>query len=254
MSWNLGDSGIGCIPLIPSFQAINVLTLARGLSWLAELRYLAPTDIYDAQICWSLKCIRSSPSHPIPFFRHTHSFIPSRQSNRMKAVTYAALLMGVLTTALGQTLGPSPTESVGCVPHGDHWDCEGPRETTGVTSATGPALTTAPTTTAHHDDDDHDHGHDHTDDEDDHHSGTGSIKPSPTESYGCEAHGDHWHCEGHVTASPTGSAPSTLITTSSTTSLAADAASTSTSVSTAGAPHATGLCVAGLMAVVAMAL
>jgi hypothetical protein len=24
--------------------------------------------------------------------------------------------------------GPSPTESIGCEPHGDHWHCEGPRE------------------------------------------------------------------------------------------------------------------------------
>ncbi|KAK4166329.1 hypothetical protein QBC43DRAFT_332558 [Cladorrhinum sp. PSN259] len=167
----------------------------------------------------------------------------------MKAVTYAALLMGVLTTALGQTLGPSPTESVGCVPHGDHWDCEGARVTADVTTATGPALTTAPTTTAHHDDDDHDH----SDDEHDDPTGTGSIKPSPTESYGCEAHGDHWHCEGHVTVSPTGSGLTTLTTTTSTSSLAAGAASTTTSTSTAGAPHATGLGIAGFMAVVALA-
>ncbi|KAK4231685.1 hypothetical protein QBC38DRAFT_201489 [Podospora fimiseda] len=172
----------------------------------------------------------------------------------MKAVTYAALLMGVLSTALGQkTLGPSPTESIGCVPHGDHWDCEGPRVTADVTTGTGPAVTTAPATTpAHHDDDhDHDHDHDHSDsdDEHDHHSGTESLKPSPTESYGCEPHGDHWHCEGHVTAS------STLFTTTTSTSASADAASTSSSaVSTAGAAQATGLGIAGLMAVVAMAL
>ncbi|KAK4462399.1 hypothetical protein QBC42DRAFT_201449 [Cladorrhinum samala] len=164
----------------------------------------------------------------------------------MKAFTYAALLMGVLTTALGQTLGPSPTESVGCVPHNDHWDCEGPRVTTGVTSATDPALTNAPTTTAHHDDD---HGHDHGEDDDDHDhthtdaAGTGSIKPSPTESYGCEPHGDHWHCEGHVTASATGSATSNPA-----------AAATETSSSTAGAAQATGLGIAGLVAVIAMAM
>lgn len=24
---------------------------------------------------------------------------------------------------------PSPTESVGCEPHGDHWHCDGPAET-----------------------------------------------------------------------------------------------------------------------------
>lgn len=32
----------------------------------------------------------------------------------------------------------------------------------------------------------HDHD-DHTDE-----AGTGTISPSPTESVGCEAHGDHW--------------------------------------------------------------
>ena len=30
------------------------------------------------------------------------------------------------------------------------------------------------------------------DDHDDHDEGTGSIAPSPTESVGCEPHGDHW--------------------------------------------------------------
>ncbi|EEP76969.1 predicted protein [Uncinocarpus reesii 1704] len=32
---------------------------------------------------------------------------------------------------------PSPTESIGCEPHGDHWHCEGPHET-GTTPATEP--------------------------------------------------------------------------------------------------------------------
>lgn len=55
---------------------------------------------------------------------------------------------------------PSPTESTGCEPHGDHWHCDGPAET-GSTAAS-----------------------------------TSSIMPSPTESVGCEPHGDHWHCDG----------------------------------------------------------
>ena len=42
--------------------------------------------------------------------------------------------------------------------------------------------------------DDHDH------DEDDHASGSGTLPPSPTASVGCEAHGDHWHCDGPATA------------------------------------------------------
>lgn len=72
-------------------------------------------------------------------------------------------------------LPPSPTESVGCEPHGDHWHCDGPR----VTDAS--AVTTA---THDHDDEDHDH------------SATGVLPPSPTESVDCEPHGDHWHCDG----------------------------------------------------------
>ncbi|KAK4647418.1 uncharacterized protein QC761_101320 [Podospora bellae-mahoneyi] len=179
----------------------------------------------------------------------------------MKAVTYAALLLGALSTALGQTTadpGPSPTESIGCVPHNDHWDCEGPRVTdavvtTGMATGAAPVVTTA---AAHHDHDsdgdDHDHDHDHTDDEDDHTDapGTGSIKPSPTESYGCEAHGDHWHCDGHRTAS------STLIAVTTTnTGADSEAATTTSSTSTAGAAQITGLSLAaGVAAIIAMAL
>lgn len=62
---------------------------------------------------------------------------------------------------------PSPTESAGCEPHGDHWHCDGPAET----SSEG--------------------------DEDASVSET-PTEPSPTESVGCEPHGDHWHCEGPV--------------------------------------------------------
>ena len=68
---------------------------------------------------------------------------------------------------------PSPTESVGCEPHGDHWHCDGPR----VTSSAAPNPTG---------------------------SSTKSLKPSPTESVGCEPHGDHWHCDGPQTS---GTAP-----------------------------------------------
>jgi hypothetical protein len=30
--------------------------------------------------------------------------------------------------------GPSPTESVGCVAHGDHWHCDGPASTSAAES------------------------------------------------------------------------------------------------------------------------
>ena len=39
----------------------------------------------------------------------------------MKSPLYTLALLGLATAALGQTLAPSPTESVGCTPHGDHW-------------------------------------------------------------------------------------------------------------------------------------
>lgn len=81
---------------------------------------------------------------------------------------------------VSESLAPSPTESVGCHPHGDHWHCSGPAST----SAT-------PTSSAV--DDDHD----------EHGEGTGSLAPSPTESVGCHSHGDHWHCDGPVVASNT---------------------------------------------------
>lgn len=31
------------------------------------------------------------------------------------------VLLGFGSVALAQTLEPSPTESIGCEPHGDHW-------------------------------------------------------------------------------------------------------------------------------------
>ncbi|KAL2257049.1 hypothetical protein VTK26DRAFT_729 [Humicola hyalothermophila] len=155
----------------------------------------------------------------------------------MKPVTYAALFLGLLSAALaqGETLEPSPTESVGCEPHGDHWHCEGPR----VTSAATDVVTTSSAV--------HDHEDDHEDDHDDEHSdaaGTGSLPPSPTASYGCEPHGDHWHCEGAVTAT-TATGPEET----------ADAATTTTA--TGAAPtlyQGAGLGVAGLVAGIVMAM
>lgn len=89
-----------------------------------------------------------------------------------------------------KTPGPSPTESVGCEPHGDHWHCDGPAPTMGPATGTAAAATTVPvTSSASHD---HDHDHDHDDHDDHHTAGKGSLKPSPTESVGCEPHGDHW--------------------------------------------------------------
>jgi hypothetical protein len=44
------------------------------------------------------------------------------------------------------TLAPSPTESVGCHPHGDHWHCEGPA--TATTGADQTSTDTSPTSSA----------------------------------------------------------------------------------------------------------
>ncbi|TGJ78704.1 hypothetical protein E0Z10_g10062 [Xylaria hypoxylon] len=106
------------------------------------------------------------------------------------------------------TLAPSPTESVGCEPHGDHWHCDGPASTT----SSAPATTTT---------------HDHDDDDDDDHESTGTLAPSPTESVGCESHGDHWHCDG-----PAVTFSSTI--TSSSTVAASASTSATTSVATGG--------------------
>ena len=92
-----------------------------------------------------------------------------------------------------ESLPPSPTASLGCEPHGDHWHCDGPAATGSssslitVTSASATATVTS-----------------HTDE-----AGTESLAPSPTESVGCEPHGDHWHCDGPAETSSSGSATET---------------------------------------------
>ncbi|KAF8539513.1 hypothetical protein BDD12DRAFT_90875 [Trichophaea hybrida] len=40
-------------------------------------------------------------------------------------------------------LSPSPTESVGCVAHGSHWDCEGPASTGSIISSAVASATAA---------------------------------------------------------------------------------------------------------------
>ncbi|KXH45549.1 hypothetical protein CSAL01_08602 [Colletotrichum salicis] len=95
----------------------------------------------------------------------------------MKATQILSLLgFAAFAMAQSESLAPSPTESVGCEPHGDHWQAYGTTLVTSVAAATTTAT------------EDHDHDHD----DDDHSSGTGSLAPSPTESVGCEPHGDHW--------------------------------------------------------------
>lgn len=83
----------------------------------------------------------------------------------MKTTTFAVALLGLFPAIMAQA--PSPTESVGCEPHGDHWHCEAAR--TGVEAKATES--------------EHDHSHSA--------GGSASLAPSPTESVGCEPHGDH---------------------------------------------------------------
>lgn len=93
---------------------------------------------------------------------------------------------------------PPPTESVGCVAHGDHYDCSGPANTA---STANTAATASPAVVAAAEE-----GDDHNGD----HEGETPPFPPPTESVGCRAHGDHYDCSGpaavaQVTAPPTAS-------------------------------------------------
>ncbi|KAI0851916.1 hypothetical protein F5Y00DRAFT_258872 [Daldinia vernicosa] len=128
----------------------------------------------------------------------------------------------VASTAVAQTLPPSPTASVGCHPHGDHWHCDGPASSTASVTISSThnnktSKTLAPSPTESIGCEPHgDHWHcdapasatasattsvtsEHHDEE------TGSLAPSPTESVGCEPHGDHWHCDGPAVAETTSS-------------------------------------------------
>ncbi|KAK0119409.1 hypothetical protein ONS95_010861 [Cadophora gregata] len=71
------------------------------------------------------------------------------QLNQLAVNLMAALTTGSANaTASGSvTLAPSPTESVGCEPHGDHWHCDGPAVTSSPL-ASASANVTAPVTTA----------------------------------------------------------------------------------------------------------
>ncbi|KAI4266881.1 MAG: hypothetical protein L6R38_008497 [Xanthoria sp. 2 TBL-2021] len=97
------------------------------------------------------------------------------------SATFATLVL----TQSTEDPGPSPTASVGCEPHGDHWHCDGPR-------AAGVATTTSAAAAAAQDEE----------------TATPSFPP-PTESVGCEAHGDHYHCAGPVNGAATATTTAT---------------------------------------------
>jgi zinc transporter 1/2/3 len=88
---------------------------------------------------------------------------------------------GPSVTSTSTSLGPAPTESIGCRIVDGSWECAAPR--TSAASSASSALSdtsqtptsTTPTET----------------------SGSSSGIPGPpVESTGCELHGDHYHCEG----------------------------------------------------------
>ncbi|KAL8924555.1 MAG: hypothetical protein Q9172_002639 [Xanthocarpia lactea] len=108
---------------------------------------------------------------------------------------------------------PAPTESVGCVAHGDHYDCAGPAN--GAATATAAAA-------AHGEEHEHENeggSHSATNgtataagaagDDDDNHEGATPAFPSPTESVGCVAHGDHYDCTGPASATQAPTPPAT---------------------------------------------
>lgn len=136
------------------------------------------------------------------------------------------------------SLAPSPVESVGCEPHGDHWHCDGPRVTESPAAPEESSAAPGQTTSAEHD---HDHDHD---------SGSGSLAPSPTESVGCEPHGDHWHCDGPAT--PSGDSPSTINTITTTSAPASGSSTPAPSPAPEGAASSFRTSAVGAIAVAAL--
>ncbi|KAL8809754.1 MAG: hypothetical protein Q9223_005616 [Gallowayella weberi] len=106
---------------------------------------------------------------------------------RFNVVVYL-LSSTFFTLALSQSTqdpGPSPTASVGCEPHEDHWHCDGPRS--GVATPTATAAAAAQ-------------------EDENVQQGETPASPPPTESVGCVAHGDHYHCSGPATSAATATA------------------------------------------------
>ncbi|WWD02350.1 hypothetical protein V865_000389 [Kwoniella europaea PYCC6329] len=104
----------------------------------------------------------------------------------MRSTLLSALLVSVAvraqfgpaTTSSSSSLGPAPTESIGCRQVDGAWECAGPRNSaTSATSSAAAASTSqagTPTTS----------------------SLSSGVPPPPTESVGCVLHIDHYHCEG----------------------------------------------------------
>ncbi|KAI1457888.1 hypothetical protein F4805DRAFT_457331 [Annulohypoxylon moriforme] len=109
---------------------------------------------------------------------------------RTHSLLFTAFLAASCVAA--QTLPPSPTASVGCHAHEDHWHCDGPASVTASGSFSAQTTVSSSITSSIT-----------SSTSEEHEEGTGTLAPSPTESFGCEPHGDHWHCDGAVVASST---------------------------------------------------
>jgi len=84
-----------------------------------------------------------------------------------------------------EALSPSPTESYGCVPHDNHWDCEGP-----ISASSGSSVTSVDNSATSGGISASSGGSSASS------GGSAVLAPSPTASYGCEPHDGHWHCDG----------------------------------------------------------
>ncbi|KAL2291482.1 hypothetical protein FJTKL_12874 [Diaporthe vaccinii] len=89
-------------------------------------------------------------------------------------------ILGFSAIAMAQSLAPSPTESVGCEPHGDH-----ARHCDILATAVSTSSDVVATTTAH---------------EDSEASSNATLPPSPTGRGECSGHVYHWHCDIPATA------------------------------------------------------
>lgn len=107
----------------------------------------------------------------------------------MKLVRTAIILaavgraqFGPSATSSSASLGPAPTESIGCRVVDGAWECAAPRATAAASTSSSAAsasseipTSTTPTETS---------------------ESSSDIPAPPAESTGCVAHGDHFHCEG----------------------------------------------------------
>lgn len=97
-------------------------------------------------------------------------------------VASAQAQFGPSVSSSGTSLGPAPTESIGCRVVDGEWQCAAPRtasqavSTSSASSSAAAETSETPSSTTPNE--------------------TSGIPAPPAESTGCVAHGDHYHCEG----------------------------------------------------------